>query len=101
MTHFRRNGFKTMHPTPKYVPLVKFLKQGRVREKLHEDSECSVDRLLVYVAMEKQHQPIKSQRSVYLVSKPGSWSEGGREGEREGGRERERKGEKGRERERK
>ena len=64
-----------MNPTPKYVPLVKFLKQGCVREKLHEDSECSVDRLLVYVAMEKQHQPIKSQRSVYLVSKPESWSE--------------------------
>ena len=70
MTHFRRNGFKAMNPFPKNVTLVKFLKQGRIGEKLHKDSECSVDRLLVYVAMQKQHHPIKSQRSVYLVSKP-------------------------------
>ena len=32
--------------------------------------EGTVDGLLVYIAVEEQHEPIKSQCSVHLLSKP-------------------------------
>ena len=54
--------------------------------KLYKDSECTVDCLLVYVAVEEQHEPIKSQCSVHLVrnlERGRGWERrrvGGREG---------------------
>ena len=60
---------------------------------MYKDSECTVDCLLVYVAVEEQHEPIKSQCSVHLVSKPrerermGEKDSGWEGGEREQGDE--------------
>jgi len=54
--------------------------------------EGTVDCLLVYVAMEEEHEPIKSQCSVHLVSKP---RERERIGEKDSGWGGEGKGRKG------
>ena len=40
------------------------------KQKLYKNSEGTVDCLLVYVGVEEKHEPIKSQCSVHLVSKP-------------------------------